>query len=104
MVVRMHRRACAALAAEQLVARLASTSFMFMLVCVPEPVCHTDERKLRVVPAGEHLVGGGGDRLAVSRVERAERDIDDGGGALDLGEGVDQRHRHALAADAEILP
>ncbi|MNT65886.1 hypothetical protein D3C72_2039060 [compost metagenome] len=23
-------------------ARLASTSFMFMLLCVPEPVCHTD--------------------------------------------------------------
>ena len=47
-------------------ARLASTSFTFMLVCVPEPVCQTDERELVVVLAGEHLVGGGDDRVAPS--------------------------------------
>ena len=38
---------------------------MFMLVCVPEPVCQTDERELVVVPAGEHLVGGGDDRVGL---------------------------------------
>ena len=31
-------------------ARLASTSLTFMLVCVPEPVCQTDQRELVVVP------------------------------------------------------
>ena len=51
---------------------MASTSFMFMLVCVPEPVCQTDERELAVVLAGEHLVGGGDDRVGLLR-DRARR-------------------------------
>ena len=46
---------------------------MFMLVCVPMPVCQTDERELAVVLAGDHLVGGGDDRVGLLRVERAER-------------------------------
>ena len=49
---------------------------MFMLVCVPEPVCQTDERELVVVLAGEHLVGGGDDRVGLLRVERAEVAVD----------------------------
>ena len=43
-----------------------------MLVCVPEPVCQTDERELVVVLAGEHLVGGALDGVGLSRVEQTE--------------------------------
>ena len=37
-------------------ARFASTSFTFMLVWVPEPVCHTDQRKLLVEGAVHHFL------------------------------------------------
>ena len=43
------------------------------------------------------------DRLGAPRIERAELAIDFGGGALDQRQRRDQRPRHALVADAEII-
>ena len=73
-------------------ARLAITSFTFMLVWVPLPVCQTTSGKLGVVPAGDHLVGGRDDRLADRGVlELAQVEVDLGRRPLDQGQGVDQR-------------
>ena len=62
-----------------------------------------DKRKMPVELAVDDLVRRLHDRLGAPRVERAEREIGLGGGALDDGERGDQRARHALLADAEIL-
>ena len=63
-----------------------------------------DERKLVVVLAGDHFVGRGDDRLAHGGVfELPEVEVDLGRRALDLGQGVDQRQRHAIGADLEVL-
>ncbi len=43
------------------------------------------------------------DRLGAPRIEQAELAIDFGGGALDQRQRRDQRPRHALVADAEII-
>ena len=84
-------------------ARLAITSLTFMLVCVPEPVCQTDERKLIVELAVDDFLRRLHDRLGAPRIEQAELAIDFGGGALDQRQRRDQRPRHALVADAEII-
>jgi hypothetical protein len=62
------------------------------------------ERKLGVELAGGHTRRGGGDGIGLGRIEQAQLAIDLGGGALDLGNGVDQRQRHALLADGEETP
>ena len=49
------------------VARVASTSFMFMFEHVPEPVWYTSTGNWSVVLARDDLVGGGDDRVARSR-------------------------------------
>ena len=43
-----------------------------MLVWVPEPVCQTDQRKVIVELAVDHLLRRAHDRLGAPRVERAE--------------------------------
>jgi hypothetical protein len=43
---------------------------MFMLLCVPLPVCQTEERELHVVLAGDDLVRGAHDRVGELRIER----------------------------------
>ena len=51
-----------------------------------------DERKLVVVPPGDHLVGRGDDRLADGGVlELSEVEVDLGRRPLDQGQGVNQR-------------
>ncbi len=59
-------------------ARLASTSFMFMLLCVPEPVCQTESGNSRVVAAGEHLVGSGDDGVGLGARRARRAAVDDG--------------------------
>ncbi len=59
VIVRVDRRLAAArVPVASSFARSAITSLTFMLVWVPLPVCHTDERELAVVRARDHLVGG----------------------------------------------
>jgi hypothetical protein len=62
-----------------------------MLLWVPEPVCQTTR--------GNGLA----DRLAEPRIERAQADIHPRGCELDHAEGANERDRHALAADLEVL-
>ena len=76
-------------------ARLEITSLAFMLDWVPEPVCHTDEREMRVELALDDLLGGGDDRLADFGVEPAERHIGLGRRALDDAERAHDRQRAA---------
>ena len=84
-------------------ARLAITSLAFMLVWVPEPVCQTTSGKCIVELAGDHFGRGRGDRLAELLVELAELHVGLRRRLLQQAEGADQRDRHALAADLEIL-
>ena len=66
----MNRRFRAELAAERFIGALAITSLTFMLVWVPEPVCHTDEREMLVELAVDDLLRHRDDRLGAPRVER----------------------------------
>ena len=59
-------------------ARLEMTSLAFMFVCVPLPVCQTDEREVVVELALDDLVGGLDDeRRAFSGAEQAELAVDE---------------------------
>jgi hypothetical protein len=53
--------------------------------------------------AGDDLVGGALDGVGDLAVEAAHRGVHPGDGLLDEGEGVDQRQRLAVPADAEIV-
>ena len=66
----MYEALLAALAAEELEARLASTSFTFMLLCVPEPSAKP-KRELLVVAPGERFVGRALDRVGLLGIEQA---------------------------------
>src|SRR5438445_520245 len=61
------------------------------------------ERKLGVVPSGEHLVGGGGDGFRLVLGKLLQLHVHARAGALDQRERADQLHGHALAGNAEIL-
>jgi hypothetical protein len=62
-----------------------------------------DEREIVVEPAVDDFLGGLDDPARALRVEDAERKVRLGGGALDEAECVDERQRHLLGADTEIL-
>ena len=63
-------------------ARFAITSFAFMLVWVPEPVCQTTSGKCSSRLAVDDLLGGARDRVGEVRLEAAVL-------------AIDQRRRHA---------
>ena len=48
---------------------------MFMLLCVPDPVCHT-ERKFVAMPAIENLARRTNDRIGLAGLEQAQVRID----------------------------
>ena len=84
-------------------ARLAITSLTFMLVWVPEPVCHTDSGNSLVQVAGDDLVGDARDQLAPSqRGRRPAVGVDQRRRLLDVAEGVADGGRHAVLADGEV--
>ena len=84
-------------------AALAITSLTFMLVWVPEPVCHTSSGKCPSSLAVGDVLRGCDDGAGALAVERAEIAVDLGGGALDQAERAHDLDRHALGADAEIV-
>ena len=83
-------------------ARCAMTSFMFVLVEVPEPGLVDVDRELVVVAAVGDLAGGGGDRLRLRGVEQPEALVGLGGGELDQRQRPQEAARHALARDREV--
>jgi len=62
-----------------------------------------DEREIVETLERGDLGGGGGDGRAELGVELTELHIGEGGRLLDQAESADERRRHELAADAEIL-
>jgi len=82
---------------------LAITSLRFMLVCVPEPVCHTTSGKWSSsLPSITSR--GSRDRLGATLVEETKLAICLRRGELDDAERMHDLDRHAIPADAEILP
>ncbi len=84
-------------------ARLESTSFMFMLDWVPEPVCQTTRGN-----SSSNLpwtTSAAAVEMASAKlvVEFAQILVHEGRGLLDERESVHERGRHSLSADAEIL-
>ncbi|MNQ75696.1 hypothetical protein D3C85_905000 [compost metagenome] len=61
------------------------------------------QRKLGVVLATQHLVGGGHDGLGLACGEQPLGVVDPGAGGLDAGEGVDELKRLALTRDVEVV-
>ena len=79
-------------------ARLASTSFMFMLVWVPLPVCQTTSgNSSSCRPASTSSAGGHDGRAPSCASSAPEVDVHERGRLLDQGQRVDERARHALA-------
>ncbi len=79
------------------------TSFRFMLVWVPEPVCQiTSGNSPDSLPS---ITSCAASTMAFAAllVEAAQLHVGFRRGALDDAEGADQRLRHAVAADLEIL-
>ena len=62
-----------------------------------------DEREVVVEFAVDDLLGGAADGVGDFGVELAELLVGGGGGVLDDAHGADDRARHALAADLEVL-
>ena len=101
----MHRRLGAELAAEHLVGAVGDHLVDVHVGLGAGAGLPDHQREMIVELAVDHLLARPGrSRACASCVEIAERVIDLGGGALDDAERADQRQRHALGADAEILP
>ena len=99
----MHRRLAAALAAEPLVGEVGDDLVDVHVGLRAGAGLPDDERELVVVLALHDLGRGRRDRVGEARLEQPEILVHEGGRLLDEAERVDQRHRHALAADPEIL-
>ena len=103
MVVRVHRRLAAAPAPEPLVGEAGDDLVGVHVRLRARTGLPDDERELVVVAAVDHLGGRGGDGLGHLRIEPAEILVHQGGRLLDEAEGVDERRRHVLGADLEVL-
>ena len=84
------------------IARFAMTSFTFMFVCVPEPVCHTHSGKCSSSVAVDDLVGGGDDQVGQRAVEQARAGVRQRGRLLEERERADDLDRHPVAAGSPI--
>jgi hypothetical protein len=82
--------------------RLEMTSFTFMFVCVPEPVCQTTSGKWS---SRSPSITSRPARGSVGQFVRElpEVAVHLGGGVLHDAEAADERARHALDADLEVL-
>ena len=80
-------------------ARFEITSFAFMLVCVPEPFCQTDERKV-IVERPSYLVGGAAICSASAASSAPQRRWPRGRHLLQA-ERMDQTRGKAFLADLE---
>ena len=103
VIVRMHRRFLAALAAEHLVGAVRDHLVQVHVGLRAGAGLPHDQRKVAVELAVDHLLRGRRDRARALRVENAERPVHLRRRALDQRHRADQRLRHALLADAEIL-
>ena len=84
-------------------ARLASTSFTFMLVCVPEPVCQTTSGNSSSCWPASTSSAAAMMAEALRLVQQPQQVVDDGRGALDLHQRPDDLARLAFAGNVEIL-
>ncbi len=84
-------------------ARLAITSLAFMLVWVPEPVCQTTSGNSSSSLPAATSAAAAAMALPILGSSAPSFDVGLGRRLLQQAEGVDQRQRHALAADAEVL-
>ena len=83
-------------------ARWLITSFMLVLVEVPEPgLVHVDREVLVPAAVGD-LARRGGDRGGLRGVEQPEAGVGLGGGDLHQRERAQEPARHALARDREV--
>ncbi len=85
------------------IARFEMTSLTFMFVWVPLPVCHTNSGKWSSSVAREDLVGGPTMRLGLLVGELPEVAVHERRGLLEDRHAPDDRRRHAVAADREVV-
>ena len=84
-------------------ARLASTSLTFMLVCVPEPVCHTTSGNSSSCFPARTSSAAATMAEALSWSSRPMRWFTTAQERLILHQRPDQLPRHALAGNIEVL-
>ncbi|MCY1429728.1 hypothetical protein D9M71_456580 [compost metagenome] len=63
---------------------------------------HIDREVLQAV-LGQQFLAGGDDGAADFRIDLFQRDVGPGGSRLGQQQGADERQRHALAADREVV-
>ena len=84
-------------------ARVASTSFMFMLVEVPDPVWKTSMGNSSSHSPARHLRGRRGDGCGHLLVDRLQPGVLERRGALDRGQGRDERPLDGHPRDGEVV-
>ncbi len=103
MVIGMNRRLAAAPAAEHLVGPVCQHLVHVHVGLRAGAGLPDDERELVIELAGDHLLGGGDDGVAKAAIEPTDRHVGERGRLLLESERANERHRHALAADAEVF-
>ena len=100
----MHRLLGAELAAEQFVGAVGDHLVEVHVGLGAGAGLPDHQREMIVELALDHLAGGADDGAGAARIEQAEFPVGLRGGELDDAERMDDRHRHAVLADLEVLP
>ena len=82
---------------------MASTSFAFMLVLVPEPVWNTSIGNWSSCTPLRTTLHGVSNRVGDASVEQTEVDVHPRSGAFDLADRMNEPRRHRHARDREVL-
>ena len=99
----MDRRLRAELAAEELDRAVGDDLVGVHVGLRSRPGLPHHERDVVGEAAVDDLVGGAGDGVDELAVEHPELSVDDGRGLLDDAERPDDRQRHAVGTDSEVL-
>ncbi len=100
----MNRRLGAELAAEQFVGAVGDHLIEVHVGLRAGAGLPDHQRKMIVELAVDHFARGADDGAGAALVEQPEFAIGFGGSQLDDAERVNDRHRHPVMADAEVLP
>ena len=104
VIVGMNRLFGAELAAEQFVGAVGDHLVEVHVGLGAGAGLPDHQRKMIVELAFDDLARGAGNGAGAALVDQAELAVGFRGGELDDAERVNDRHRHAVVADAEILP
>src|SRR5258705_5541356 len=99
----MHRLVLASLATQQLIGAIREHLVAIHVMRGAGPGLVRIDDEVLAMPAGEHLIGGFHDRVREFGVETAGLPMREGGGFLDLDDGVNEGGERSERGDREVL-